>query len=82
MKAQTPAATSTRIAGQVSRLLLEKGFGFILATEGEAADYFFHLSDLQNTVIADLTLGDMVTFVPETSEKGNGRRARQVRLDA
>lgn len=57
------------MAQGVIKRLNDKGFGFI-AVEGEAKDYFFHASALQNVAFNDLREGDAVTFDAANGEKG------------
>ena len=58
-------ATRT-LQGTVKVLNLEKGFGFIAATDGR--DYFFHRSAIAD--FGDLRKGDAVQFTPGNGEKG------------
>lgn len=53
------------LSGTVTRLLVDKGFGFIAAPDG--TEYFVHRS-----AVADWPLqeGDEVTFEPATAPKG------------
>lgn len=60
----------------VIKRLNEKGYGFI-AVEGEAKDYFFHLSELKDVAFNDLREGDVVTF-EETAMGKNGPQAKGV----
>lgn len=53
--------------GQVARLLSDKGFGFIKATDG--VEYFFHRSSV-NGSFEGLREGHNVTFDLEESPKG------------
>ena len=59
------------------RRLMERGFGFIKAEEGE--DLFFHRTDLEGVEFSSLSEGQEVEF-----EKGQGQdgrpRANKVRL--
>lgn len=64
---------SPRLTGIVSRLLVEKGFGFISA-KGE--DYFFHRSSAAD--FASLTEGDAVTFVRGSMARGPRAEAVQI----
>ena len=51
--------------GTIKRLISDKGFGFILAEDGN--EYFFHQSAYTYGSFSDLREGQPVTF-----EKGNG----------
>lgn len=51
--------------GTVKRLVSEKGFGFILADDGN--EYFFHQSACSSVPFDQLRVGQAVTF-----EKGQG----------
>ena len=53
------------IHGTVKRLVSDKGFGFILADDGQ--EYFFHQSACQGTPFEGLREGQPVMF-----EKGQG----------
>lgn len=57
------------MAQGVIKRLNDKGFGFI-SVEGEAKDYFFHASELQNVAFNDLREGDAVEFTAANGEKG------------
>jgi len=57
------------MAQGVIKRLNDKGFGFI-AVEGEAKDYFFHATELQDVAFNDLREGDEVTFEAAHGEKG------------
>lgn len=68
------------LTGTISRLFLEKGFGFI-KSPGAADEYFFHANALgaQGT-FEQLREGLPVTFEEEPST-GRGPRARHVMVD-
>jgi cold shock protein len=53
------------LSGTIKRLVTDKGFGFILASDGN--EYFFHNSACTQTAFDALREGQNVTF-----EKGNG----------
>jgi len=53
------------INGTVKRLVFEKGFGFIAASDG--TEYFFHQSSCDGGTFDGLREGQAVTF-----EKGQG----------
>lgn len=61
--------------GTVKRLVKERGFGFILASDG--VELFFHRSALQGTGFDLLQEGQGVEFDVEQGEKGP--RAANVR---
>jgi CspA family cold shock protein len=65
------------MTGQISRLLLEKGFGFIAGEDGQ--EYFMHRSAVKDgSVFEQLREGQPVTFDGGKGEKG--LRAENVRL--
>ena len=53
--------------GTISKVLANKGFGFI---EGEKGDIFFHHSALNGTTIEDLREGQRVEYEEGSSPKG------------
>lgn len=62
--------------GTIKRLVSDKGFGFILADDGN--EYFFHQSACRDAAFHELRESQAVTF-----ERGNGPkgpRAENVRL--
>lgn len=63
-----------RLRGVVQRLYVERGFGFIRVPQGE--DYFFHMSGLDDCVIADLEEGLLVEFEQRVTAKG--KRAEHI----
>jgi CspA family cold shock protein len=66
------------MTGQISRLLLEKGFGFIAGEDGQ--EYFMHRSAVRDgSVFEQLRENQSVTFDGSKGEKG--LRAENVRLD-
>jgi len=52
--------------GTISKLISDKGFGFI-SRNGEEKDLFFHTTEVKNVSFDELREGDKVTF-----EVGNG----------
>jgi CspA family cold shock protein len=62
--------------GQIARLLIDKGFGFIRDESG--VEHFFHRSAIRGAVFELLREGQRVEFVNEDSPKGP--RAADVRL--
>jgi CspA family cold shock protein len=54
--------------GTIKRLLTDKGFGFILASDGN--EYFFHNSACGETRFDDLREGQAVTFDRGQGPKG------------
>jgi CspA family cold shock protein len=62
--------------GTIKRLVSDKGFGFILATDGN--EYFFHNSACAQTHFDDLREGQAVTF--EQGQGPKGPRGENVRL--
>jgi cold shock CspA family protein len=63
--------------GSISKVVLDKGFGFILGADGQS--YFFHRSALQDgAVIEDVREGQAVNF--EAMHSVKGLRAENVRM--
>jgi cold shock protein len=62
--------------GTIKRLVSDKGFGFILAGDGN--EYFFHNSACTETRFDDLREGQAVTF--ERGQGPKGPRGENVRL--
>lgn len=63
--------------GEIRRVILDKGFGFIRGSDGR--ERFFHRSALEPAVeFADLREGQRVTFRDEAGAKGP--RAEDVRI--
>ena len=62
--------------GTIKRLVSDKGFGFILASDGN--EYFFHNSACAQTHFDDLREGQAVTF--EQGQGPKGPRGENVRL--
>jgi cold shock protein len=62
--------------GTIKRLVDDKGFGFILATDGN--EYFFHNSACGGTQFNELREGQAVTF--ERGQGAKGPRAENVRV--
>jgi CspA family cold shock protein len=56
--------------GTVLRIVADKGFGFIRATDGDNKEYFFHRSALKNVSFSELAEGDEVEFEDSEGEKG------------
>ncbi len=56
-------------SGTIKKLVSERGFGFITATDGK--DYFFHRTGTEGTIDFDrLVGGEKVQFEVEASPKG------------
>ena len=62
------------MTGIVKKIVVDKGFGFILGEDKK--DYFFHRTSLKNAQFEDLTVGDEVTF--EDAEGSKGPRAEDI----
>jgi CspA family cold shock protein len=62
--------------GTIKRLVSDKGFGFILASDGN--EYFFHNSACGQTRFDDLREGQSVTF--ERGQGPKGPRAEHVQV--
>ena len=66
------------MTGKISRVIAEKGFGFIAGEDGK--EYFMHRSAIRDgSVFEQLRDGQPVTFEVGSGEKGP--RAENVRLD-
>ena len=63
--------------GTIKRLVSDKGFGFILADDGN--EYFFHNSACQGTRFDELREGQAVTF--EKGQGPKGPRGENVRVE-
>ena len=55
--------------GKITRLVADRGFGFI-HRDGEEKDLFFHATELQGIEFKDLNEGDQVQFEINESPKG------------
>ncbi len=55
--------------GKIKKLIRERGFGFISATDGR--EIFFHRSGLADADFDDLTEGQEVEFEVEKTPKGH-----------
>jgi len=64
------------INGTVKRLVSDKGFGFVAATDGN--EYFFHQSSVADGGFDQLREGQAVTF--KTGQGPKGPRAEDVRI--
>jgi len=64
--------------GKIKKLVRDRGFGFISATDGR--DVFFHRSSLANGIFDSLQEEQAVEFEVEKSDKGP--RAVDVRVVA
>jgi CspA family cold shock protein len=62
--------------GTIKRLVSDKGFGFVAATDGN--EYFFHQSACADARFDDLHEGQAVTF--EKGQGPKGPRAESVKL--
>jgi CspA family cold shock protein len=62
--------------GTVKRLVSDKGFGFVAASDGN--EYFFHQSACAGCRFDELREGQSVTF--KTGQGPKGPRAEEVRL--
>lgn len=60
--------------GKVSRIIADKGFGFIKGEDGK--DYFAHRTAFKNINFAEVNEGDKVEFEP--SEGAKGPRAEDI----
>jgi CspA family cold shock protein len=64
------------MSGTIKRLVSDKGFGFILASDGN--EYFFHNSACAQTPFDELREGQSVTF--EKGQGPKGPRGENVRV--
>jgi CspA family cold shock protein len=62
--------------GTIKRLVSDKGFGFILASDGN--EYFFHNSACTQCAFDDLREGQSVTF--DRGQGPKGPRGENVRI--
>lgn len=62
--------------GTIKRIVADKGFGFILADDGN--EYFFHNSACTQTPFADMREGQAVTF--DRGQGPKGPRGENVRV--
>jgi cold shock protein len=62
--------------GTISRLLVDKGFGFIAGEDGQ--EYFVHRSAIRGEAFEQLREGQAVTF--DASRGDKGLRAENVRV--
>ena len=56
------------IVGEIVRIIVDKGFGFIRADDG--VEHFFHRNAVRSAVFELLREGQRVQFTPEASAKG------------
>ncbi len=61
--------------GKVKRLMRDRGYGFISATDGR--EIFFHRSELSNVEFDDLKEGDSLEF--EITQGAKGPQAVQIK---
>ena len=64
--------------GTVTRLVRDRGFGFIRTQSGE--EVFFHHSAMPSGVFDSLHEGQELEFEVETDPRGRGERAKDIRL--
>jgi CspA family cold shock protein len=67
--------TMAHLNGTIKRLVSDKGFGFILASDGN--EYFFHNSACSDTRFDDLHEGQVVSF--DVGQGPKGPRGENVR---
>jgi CspA family cold shock protein len=70
--------TMAHLTGTIKRLVSDKGFGFILASDGN--EYFFHNSACSDTRFDDLREGQEVTF--DRGQGPKGPRGENVRTSS
>jgi cold shock protein len=64
--------------GTVSRLVRDRGFGFIRVDDGK--EIFFHHSTLPGGVFDALTEGQTLEFDVENDPRGRGERATNIQV--
>jgi cold shock CspA family protein len=66
------------MTGTIKKLVVDKGFGFILDDVGE--EFFFHMSGVPGgqAVFNRLQVGDHVKFALGQAKAGKGPRAEEV----
>lgn len=64
------------MSGKITRLVSDKGFGFVQAADG--SEYFFHQSACTDVRFDDLREGQALTF--DKGQGPKGPRAENVRL--
>ncbi len=64
------------LSGTIKRLVSDKGFGFILASDGK--EYFFHNSACTQVPFDELREGQPVTF--ERGQGPKGPRAESIKV--
>jgi cold shock CspA family protein len=64
---------TNRVSGTVSRIVADRGFGFIASASG---DVFFHHSSVVATTFDELQVGDAVEFT--LTDNGKGPRGEAV----
>jgi CspA family cold shock protein len=72
---RTGGNTMAHLNGTIKRLVSDKGFGFILATDGN--EYFFHNSACSDARFDDLHEGQAVSF--DCGQGPKGPRGENVR---
>jgi len=61
-------ATTQAATGRVTKLLREKGFGFLREDTGN--EYFFHRTSVEQAGFEKLSEGQLVRFTPINAPKG------------
>jgi len=69
---------TTMARGTVSRLVRDRGFGFIRVDDGK--EIFFHHSTLPGGVFDALTEGQTLEFDVENDPRGRGERATNIQV--
>jgi cold shock CspA family protein len=72
---------SERMAGTVAKMILTRGFGFIVG-DADGEDYMMHVDEVHESIQWEsIRKGARVTFTPQRNGgKGNKLRAMDVRL--
>lgn len=74
--AQQTTSADGKIGGTISRIVPDRGFGFIVTPDRR--DYFFHFTDLIDRELSQIEVGDPVRFRPEMRPKGLRAEAIEV----
>lgn len=74
-EAKTQGEQMATLNGTIKRLVSDKGFGFILASDGN--EYFFHNSSCAQGAFDELREGEAVTF--DGGQGAKGLRGENVR---
>ena len=76
---RTVGAHPSRLSGTIARFIAGEPAGFIIGEDGK--DYYLHAREVTTSKFEDLTIGDAVTFRPDTGDEGPMARAVHQRGD-